>query len=531
MNATAMIQSVWLWALGAFFVVSLVVTAFLTTPVCLMAGPGTAYPTLESALRAAQPGCTVVLLSGEYRENVTVRKEVRILPRSEVTFVYFTQGNPGGPPFAVFAARARPVTLIAADPERPALEIRAQGVEIRGLRVRGGSEGIRVYNTRDVRLVRNRITHASRAGIALLGTQRIVVSYNEIAQSPVGLLVENSRENALYKNRLRGNAQGIVLRGSRENRVARNVVEASREDGILLESSDRNELVQNAIERNARGLSLLASTQNVLRENRWRNNPKPLRVWGSLPRHFVHAIETSNSIDGRPVLYLMGQKGVKVTARHRPAYLALIRSEGVVVEGVVLPPGSQGILLVETQKSTLRNVVLRRTEFGVYALNSRENTLEGVRIEQPETDGIVLEDSHANRLARNSIVGAGRYGVLLARAEGNSLAENRIERSREAGIYLKESRKARLEGNRLRGNWVGVYLERGGGHSLVRNWIRESQFGIFLQSSSGNAFQANRLENNRHDANVATLPEPGAPPPAPPPSQTTDPSSSSKGGS
>ncbi|GEM_PF-2341423 len=527
-----MIKYVWLWALGAFLVASLAVTAFFTASVCLMAGPGTPYPTLESALRAASPGCTIVLLSGEYRENVVIRKKVRILPRSEVTFVYFTQGNPGGPPFAVFAAEARPVILTAADPDRPALEIRAQGVEVRGLRIRGGSVGVLVKNTQNVRLAKNRIENALQAGIALVNAQRVAVTGNEVSQSAVGLLVENSHGNALHGNRLRGNARGMVLVNSRANRVTRNAVEASGEIGVLLQNAHENELRDNAIARNPEGLTIVSSTRNALRGNRLERNGKPLRVEGDSPEHYVHAIGTDNAIDGRPVLYLVNQKNVKVTARHRPAYLALVRSEGVVVEGVALPPGSQGILLIETRRSILRNVVVPQAEVGVYALSSRENTFEGLRIERPRTDGIRLENAHGNRIARSAVVGAGRYGVLLVRSEGNVLSENQIRESREAGVYLKESRKARIESNRLEGNWVGIYIERGGGHTVVRNWIRGSQFGIFLQASSGNGFAENRLENNRHDANVAALPKAPQPPPPPSPSPTPpqkDPSS--KGGS
>lgn len=491
-------------------------------------------PDLQRLIDQTKAGHTIVIPPGQYYANLVITKPLRIIAGGYATTIGFPSydGSPGLGNCLVLAYKepppgTQPVLLTPTSPEHPGIEIRAEGVEIRGLRIRGGSEGIRVKNTRNVRLVKNRITNTARAGISLQGAQEVAVLGNEIAQSPVGLLIENSQRTTLYGNRVRGNTRGIVLQSSRGNRLARNVVEASGELGVLLQNSNENELVENAIARNPYGLKIVTSTRNALRGNRWKLNEKPLRLEGASPEYFVHTIETNNTIDGRPVLYLVNQRNVKVTARHRPAYLALVRSEGVVVEGVALPPGSQGILLIETQKSVLRNVVVPRAEVGIYAWNSRENRIEGVRIEQPETDGIRLENAHGNRIVRSVVVGAQRYGVLLVRSEGNALLENQIRESREAGIYLKESRKAQLEDNRLQGNWVGVYLERGGAHSIIRNWIRGSQFGIFLQGSSGSVFAENRLENNRHDANVATLPK--APQPPPPPSKTEKPSS--KGGS
>lgn len=522
--------------LGAIASITLLGSFMMLTKACSYAN----VSNLQQLINEVKSGHTIIIPPGNYHVNLRVTKPIKLIAGGYATTIGFP--NPNGEPgfgscivlgYGEPPSATPPTTFTPRDADKPAIEIIAEGVEIRGLRIRGGTEAIHVINTRNVRLIQNEILETTRAGIVLTNARRVALIGNEISASPIGILLENSSRSLLAKNELRGNGQGIVLHGSSGNRIAQNRVTTSGQEGVLLEASHRNELLRNALERNALGIALLSSEANALHGNRWRHNGKSLRVWGTTAAHFVHEIGTDNAVDGRPILYLVNRKNVKITARHRPAYLALVRSAGVLVDGVSLPPGSQGILLIETQKSTLRNVVLQRTEFGLYALGSRENLIEGVRVERPETDGLVLEDSHANRLLRNRISQAGRYGILLVRAQGNELAENRVEGSKEAGIYLKESRKAELRENQLRGNWVGIYLERGGAHALLKNWIRESQFGIFLQGSSGNVFRANRLENNRHDANVATLPEapPPAPAPEPPPSKTTEPSSSSKGGS
>lgn len=514
--------NVLIWVAGGFFLLtSLVITAFLTTPVCFLAGPGTDYPRVQDAIRAAQAGCTVILLAGEYRENIVITKPIRLISRSHVTFAFFTQGSSGGVPFAVFSAPPRPITIVAADPQRPAIEIRAEGVELRGLQIRGGSHGILVSQTRRAHLIDNRISNSSQAGIALINAHESTLQNNEISQTSTGILLENSHQNHLVSNQMKSNARGLVLRGSRENEIRANKTLANQAEGIMLEFSNQNELVGNQSERNALGLVILSSNANTLRANRLDRNPRSLRVWGDVPTHFVHQIERSNTIDGRPVYYLVGEKDITISSRDQPAFVALINSERITVEGVTLSNGAEGIVIVNTQNSKLQNNVLLNTIRGIYVWNSRELEISGNRMERTEESGITLMGSQGIRVLRNLVLASGSHGVLLQNSSGNELNGNQLEGNRESGARLEASRKVTLAENQIRNNWVGVFLEQGGANVIKENWIRESQFGIFVHQSSDNQFADNRLENNRHDTNTSEQP----PPPPPKPAPSTQPSS------
>lgn len=513
-----MMRLIWVGAISGAFLLSFAITILLTTPVCFMAGPGTAYPMLKQAVRAAPPGCTILLLPGTYRDNVVIQKPVKLITRSEVTFVIFTHRASGEPPFAVFAAPPRPVLIQAADPERPVIEIRAEGVELRGLIIRGGSEGIRVASTRNVRLIDNRISGSTRAGIALVGTSKSLLQGNEITGSPVGIALEGAERNRLIDNRVHQNERGIVLQNAHRNGLYRNRVYANRAEGIVLESSNQNGLYANRSERNGWGLFVLSSQGNALKGNQFNQNGRPLRIWGPRTEHFVHTIETSNTIDGRPIYYLVGKARLTIRpSRGRsPAFVALVRSEDITVEGLTLGQNVEGILLIETRRSRIRNNTLTNTLRGIYLLNSQGIEIAGNRVEGSEESGITLVSSHGNRLLRNRVLSNGKHGILLQNSQNVEVRENQITRNRESGVHLLASRKATLVGNQIQGNWVGVYLEQSGANEVKENWIRESQFGIFVFQSSGNRFLSNRLENNRHDTNG--LPEePPSPPPPPPP--------------
>jgi len=404
------------------------------------------------------------------------------------------------------------VILEPLDPERPVVEIRAEGVELRGLTIRGGKEGVRIIHSRKARLIQNTITSSGKA-IALIGSRESRVEANEISGSEIGILLDGSHNNDLWSNKLHGNAQGIILKGSHQNRLYANRAFANRAEGILLKGSNQNELIRNVSRQNPWGLLIDSSQGNVLRENRFERNMRALRVWGSETAHFLHKIEPTNTIDGRPIFYLVGERSLTITSRDRPGWVALINSKGITVEGISLGKGVDGLLVVGTQNSTLRSNVLTGTSLGIYLLDSRENELISNRVEGTEGSGITLVRSHGNLLVRNQVLRNGGHGVFLEGSSSNRLMENHIEGNRESGIHIVASRKAELIGNRILSNWVGIFLDGGGAHLVKKNRISESQFGIFVHESTGNRFLENLLEHNRHDTNA-----PGElPPPAPKP--------------
>ncbi len=496
------------------------VMAMLTTPVCLLAGPGTAYPKLQSAIQAAQPGCTVLLVGGEFRENLLITKPIRLLVRSgNFMLVRFTQAGSERSSFAIFAAPPKTVTISAADSQRPAIEIRSEGVELRGLQIRGGTPAILITNARRVSIINNRISQSAHAAITLQNASEITLSQNEISQNETGILLEDASRNRLLSNLVQNNSRGVVLKNSHENTLYANRILAHPQEGLLLEASHRNELIENTSGRNSFGLLILSSQGNRLRANRLERNDYGLRVWGEAPEHFLQRIERTNTIDAKAVYYLVKERNLTISAKDQPSFVALIDSEKITVEGVSLGRGSEGILLINTRNSTIRNNVLSETIRGIYLWNSSQNEIAGNRLERTQGSGLALIHSSGNRLSRNILMNSGAHGVLLQDSQDNQLIENQMMGNRESGVHLRASRRNSLERNQIQGNWVGVFLEGGGLNVIRENWIRDGQFGIFAYQSVDNRLIENRLENNRHGTNVAEEPPPPSPkPPQQPPS-------------
>jgi len=81
------------------------------------------YPTIQAAIDAAEPGATIVLMPGEYNENLVLTKDLTL------------QGN---------SAKVN-----AGNPERPVVVVLAGVVCLEGLVIRGGQYGILVGPTTD----------------------------------------------------------------------------------------------------------------------------------------------------------------------------------------------------------------------------------------------------------------------------------------------------------------------------------------------------------------------------------------------
>ena len=491
---------------AVFLFAAFTVGSLFTTQACFLAGAGTAYPSLQQAIDRAAPGCTVILLGGTYRENVVIDKPLRIIPRSQAKpFAILGQQPTGTSASAVFTASATPSTLQAADPERPVIQIRSSQVEIHGLRVEGGTVGMRATGVRDVHLRNNTAQGSRDVGILLEDMRASSVQGNAIWRSPVGIQITDSQRITAIDNVLRRNGQGLLVDNASANSLQGNEISNSESVGLRLTASSHNDVRRNDLVGNATGLVIENASNNRLEANRIDRNDAGLRVRGTETSHYVHHISSDNTVNGRPIHYLVDAQGATIDAQAQPAYLALIRSRDVTVRGVALPEGSQGLLMISTTRSRIENVTISASEQGIQLQDSNDNALIGNRVERTKNNGITLTRSSGNRLESNVVRANEGHGLLLRDANANVLTANEVRANEQSGFRLTGSRGARLTDNRIVGNWVGVYLDGGGDHSLVDNRIAKSQFAIYVQGTSANQFTGNRLRENRHASNQPAI--------------------------
>jgi len=74
-------------------------------------------------------------------------------------------------------------------------------------------------------------------------------------------------------------------------------------------------------------------------------------------------IENTNTVNGKPVLYLVGKEKPVISQENSVGYLGLVCSDGAKVENLVIGQNGEGILLASSH-CELRNILVENCEVG-----------------------------------------------------------------------------------------------------------------------------------------------------------------------
>lgn len=218
---------------------------------------------------------------------------------------------------------------------------------------------------------------------------------------------------------------------------------------------------------------------NCIRDNRWN-----LAVWGDRWQHFIHDIDSTNLVDGKPVYYWINQSNRRVPTD--AGFVAVINSTNITVENLNLTTNEQGVLFLGTEKSAIRNVTTSKSDLGLYLWESHYNLITNNTIELVSYRGIFLQSSHNNTITDNTIRD-GISGILLQTSNNNVIYHNNFINNRDQLDTYGSSNiwdNARGEGNYwsnyegedTNGDGVGDTITPHEGvdhHPLMKLWFSE----------------------------------------------------------
>ena len=249
--------------------------------------PEATFTSIQAAVTAADPGSTIRVCPGTYREMVTVAKnDLRIVGMDEPNDVT-VEGRPDDPNQAQ---------------EAGFLVHNVSGVLIQGFTVRGFHEADILLVSANGNVIRNnRTSKSAHDGIQLNSSSDNLiennVSFDNDATLPAraftdacGVLLRlGSSNNTIRRNELFGNAFGILIAGgSNSNVVSRNDSHDNRRYGIRNLSNAGTLIRGNEVEHNivsslgpGRGVSVEASTNVTVTNNEASDNTPDLFWDGS----------------------------------------------------------------------------------------------------------------------------------------------------------------------------------------------------------------------------------------------------------
>jgi len=259
------------------------------------------------------------------------------------------------------------------------------------------------------------------------------------------------------------------------------------------------------LQHGTRGMSLLNSDSCTLRNITLIDNRGSFGVTGTELSQFIHDVDTSNVVDGKPIYYWINEMD-KVVPQDA-GYVAVVSSSNITLKDLELVNGYHGALLAYTTDSIIENVTAINNTFGLYLKYCSGVSINGNVVKDSEDmgnyfpAGIYLNESPRNTVTNNRIENRLKgatttVGVLLRKSNDNIIFNNTSTNPRYVSseriacgwsIWLHLSNSNRIEENKITGR---------GGMKRPPFWDLDiEEEGITLWSSTGNTIANNTLSN------------------------------------
>ncbi|MCK5176108.1 MAG: right-handed parallel beta-helix repeat-containing protein, partial [Candidatus Aenigmarchaeota archaeon] len=193
-----------------------------------------------------------------------------------------------------------------------------------------------------------------------------------------GIYSYSSNNNNIEGNNISANNYGIYSYSSNNNNIEGNNISANNYVGVYLASSNNNEIIENNIfdNRNIGMYISYSSGGNKLRSNHMSGNLNNLNIYASTRSNFINDIDTSNTVDGKPVYYWVNQQDKVIPAD--AGFVGLINSDNITVMDLTLSNNGPGLLLSGTDNSRIKNIISSNNSNGMYFYYSNNNKIEHI---------------------------------------------------------------------------------------------------------------------------------------------------------
>jgi parallel beta-helix repeat protein len=356
-------------------------------------------------------------------------------------------------------AKAEPTTIIVPD-DYPTIQ-----------------EAINVANPSDMIYVRSGTYYENvviNKSISLIGEKR------------EGTIIDGGKKSAtvnvtvsatLIKNfTIRNGGDGILCYGS-YHVIQNNTVTDNTGYGIFLGGVSWSTISENDITQNGMG-TWIVGFNNTLRNNHMNQNKYNFGVGGFELSSFIHNIDSSNTIDGNPIYYLINKKDLLIdpSAFPKVGYLGIVNSTNIVVQKLNLKNNIQGILFAHTNNSLIK------------CNNITDNSV-----------GIEFRGASHNIVTTN-IVTDNNYGIDIefSPSINNTISSNLVRKNEEFSIGMGRASYNTISANNITDSLRGLFIYDSSNNKIIQNLINNTEKGIWFYYSSTNYVYHNNFLNNKY---------------------------------
>ena len=298
-----------------------------------------------------------------------------------------------------------------------------------------------------------------------------IVQGNDITYNGVGIKIGMCSTNKILENNITNNNKyGIWISFASGNEVSSNYFANNKQRGIWIDYSSNEIISSNIITNSSIGVLIDESSYVTLRNNSIFDNLQDFSVEGHESNHFVNVVDSSNTVNGKPIYYWINHRNMEIPSD--AGYVALVNCTNITVQTLNLSENGQGILLASTTNSIITKINVTNTNDGVYLYSSSNNS--------------IIENCLTNNV----------QGISFSSSRDNIFSGNQVTNN-WCGIRLGSSSNNTLSTNNINNNSVVIIFEySSNNNSVSRNLIENNTCCISFLDSSNNTFFRNTFLNN-----------------------------------
>ena len=327
--------------------------------------------------------------------------------------------------------------------------------------------------------VSGRASHAQSGaeyGIYLSRSDYATITNSSLTNWEYGIFLYVADNNQIYDNTVHGNIQGIYIQYSDDNLVTDCEVYDSQY-GIYLDGASDNTITNCSSHDNNYGIYLYDSDDNIITSNVLTNNG--IVISGTSLDYWMHTIDTTNTINGRPVYYYKNQVGGTVPAGGGQVILA--NCSYMTVEDQICNDGTIGMVLGYSSYNDIINCEASNNYgYGIYLYYSSNNNVTYCNVYNNTDSGIQIFKSS--------------YNVI-----NDCDTYNNTQSLYTSGVYIDYCDNITVENTLMRYNGVGLSLTGNSVDCLITGCnvsYSSQQYGILLDGAYYNRVENCNVYNN-----------------------------------
>jgi len=324
-----------------------------------------------------------------------------------------------------------------------------------------------------------------------------------------GIFIYNTINGRIENNLVTNNEIGIFMKFSSNCVLTGNDISANSNSGIYLSQCDTITISTNTIADANSGILLDASQMTSIAGNVFSNTG--IVISGEYEEHWdSHTISATNTVNGKPVRYLSGQKDITVPAPSGQVILA--NCTNVSLNNQVISGTSTGIQLGFCSKNTITNIQSSDNKiFGLTLYRSDENKILNSNFSRNGNSGIYIEQSNWNKFTGVSANNNVHNGISMSASQNNILGSVNANSNTEYGILLTSADYNVIWLSTVDANGDGTYLLYSNNNTIAGNTINgNARYGISFTYAHGNTISGCNISNNQegcrlYHSNSATI--------------------------